>query len=242
MKIAIRGGHNAGAPGAKAILDEVAEDRKYYKSVKNYLEAAGHTVIDVTPERTSTSAEDLNYGVSKANAEKVDLFLSCHINAGGGKGCEVIYVSSKGKEYADKVVNAIASLGFTNRGAKLDSRGLYELKRTNMPAIIIEPFFLDTQSDVDLYNKVGFDELGRVVAEAVGGKAIHPIPSYPGYLIKYNPSKLDSNVKLIQQKLSITADGYFGNQTLQAVQNFQKAHGLQPDGIVGPITWKALFN
>jgi murein L,D-transpeptidase YcbB/YkuD len=111
-----------------------------------------------------------------------------------------------------------------------------------MPAIIIEPFFLDTQSDVDLYNKVGFEELGRVIAEAVGGKAVHPIPSYPGYLIKYNPSKLDSNVKLIQQKLNISADGYFGNQTLQAVQNFQKAHGLQPDGIVGPMTWKALFN
>jgi N-acetylmuramoyl-L-alanine amidase len=242
MKIAIRGGHNEGVPGANGIVNEVTEDRKYYKSVMDYLRAAGHEVIDVTPGRTSTSAEDLNYGVSKANAENADLFLSCHINAGGGKGCEVLYISSKGKEYADKVVKAIADLGFTNRGSKADTRGLYELRKTNMPAIIIEPFFLDTQSDVDLYNKVGFDELGRVIAEAVGGKAAHPIPSYPGYLIKYNPSKKDIPVEMIQLKLDIKADGYFGNQTLQAVQSFQRLHDLQPDGIVGPMTWKALFN
>ena len=35
-------------------------------------------------------------------------------------------------------------------------------------------------------------------------------------------------------------DGIFGNSTKNAVINFQKAYGLEDDGIVGPLTWKAL--
>ena len=37
-------------------------------------------------------------------------------------------------------------------------------------------------------------------------------------------------------------DGHFGRETQQAVAAFQSAAGLQPDGIVGPLTWQALYN
>lgn len=66
--------------------------------------------------------------------------------------------------------------------------------------------------------------------------------SYPNYLIQYNPSKYDSNAVLIQKKLAITADGYFGNNTKNSVMAFQKVKGLTQDGIVGKNTWNALFN
>lgn len=35
-------------------------------------------------------------------------------------------------------------------------------------------------------------------------------------------------------------DGIFGQKTRDAVIRFQRANGLKPDGVVGPITWKAL--
>lgn len=47
-------------------------------------------------------------------------------------------------------------------------------------------------------------------------------------------------VKTLQKKLNITADGIFGKNTVAAVKAYQKANGLTPDGIVGPHTWESL--
>lgn len=47
-------------------------------------------------------------------------------------------------------------------------------------------------------------------------------------------------VKKLQAALHIFIDGDFGPQTEAALKEFQKAHGLVPDGICGPQTWYAV--
>jgi hypothetical protein len=53
-------------------------------------------------------------------------------------------------------------------------------------------------------------------------------------------AKAGYDVKAVQRKLGITADGVVGPQTRRAVKRFQKRNGLAADGVVGPATLKAL--
>lgn len=40
---------------------------------------------------------------------------------------------------------------------------------------------------------------------------------------------------------SVTQDGIFGSATRQAVTAFQRVMRLEPDGVVGPLTWESLY-
>jgi putative chitinase len=55
-----------------------------------------------------------------------------------------------------------------------------------------------------------------------------------------NGSKGD-DVKKLQEKLGLNADGSFGLKTEEAVKGFQLKNGLTPDGIVGPQTWEKIM-
>ncbi len=39
----------------------------------------------------------------------------------------------------------------------------------------------------------------------------------------------------------MVADGKFGPQTEQRIRLFQERNKLTADGVVGPVTWRALF-
>lgn len=49
-----------------------------------------------------------------------------------------------------------------------------------------------------------------------------------------------SDVKWVQKRLGVRADGYFGAVTKQSVMDWQRAHKLKVDGIVGSNTWNSL--
>ena len=50
-----------------------------------------------------------------------------------------------------------------------------------------------------------------------------------------------SDVRLLQEKLRLTADGDFGPGTEAKVKAWQAANGLTADGIVGDVTWSKMF-
>lgn len=50
------------------------------------------------------------------------------------------------------------------------------------------------------------------------------------------------DVKKLQEKLGLPADGSFGPKTADAVKSWQSANGLTADGVVGPATWAKMFS
>lgn len=178
MKICVRGGHTELCTGASALINELTEDRKVKDSVCKYLKQLGHTVLDVTPpvNYTTSSSADLAYGVNKANNWGADLFISIHFNKcydsyNGALGTETcVYFEN---EYGKRIVNALSSLGFKNRGQKVRT-GLYELSHTNMTSVIVETCFVEATEDVALYKRLGPDAIGKTIAEAIANQKIGP--------------------------------------------------------------------
>jgi N-acetylmuramoyl-L-alanine amidase len=171
-----------------AAVGEYDVIRQYAPYVISGLQRLGHNVLDVTPSENNRSLSDsLQYGINKANEWGADLFISCHGNSfnGTAKGCEVVYYpsSTKGKELATNICNEISKLGFYNRGAKSDERGLAELKGTNMTAVIVEPLFVDS-NDMNLFNaqNVGYSIVKGITGQSVETSTpIQPVQSYPNY-------------------------------------------------------------
>lgn len=74
---------------------------------------------------------------------------------------------------------------------------------------------------------------------------------YPGYIITTGASgkvveQLQTFLKTIADNNSavpqVTVDGYYGNQTKNAVLAIQKLQGLEQNGQVGVLTWNAIVN
>lgn len=172
LVIGIDMGHSlSGAgTGASGILSEVVINRKIGKALIGYLKASGHTVVDCSVDYASSTNAQLSGIVTKANVQKLDLFVSIHLNAGGGNGTETYTFSgaSASTKAKAKAVNdaIVGSCGFTNRGIK--EAAFYVLRATNSPAILIEVCFVDSQVDA---NKLDCDAVAKAMFKALTGTA-----------------------------------------------------------------------
>jgi peptidoglycan hydrolase-like protein with peptidoglycan-binding domain len=98
-----------------------------------------------------------------------------------------------------------------------------------------------------VYLYVGVVQLAELVSEGLTYYGIQF--QYPGVL---REGDRGSGVQIVQYMLSVLAqfddallpiqsDGVFGAQTTQAVRQYQAANGLTPDGVVGELTWNAIY-
>lgn len=168
MIIGINAGHTLTAPGTGAIgyLDESTESRKVSNSLIKILKNNGHKVVNCTVDKASSTAAYLSKAVKLANNQSLDLFISIHFNAGGGKGVEAYTWKGKQLKEAISLCENINKLGFKNRGVK-DGSSLYVIKKTKAKAILLEICFTDTKSDADLYKKLGADQIAKEIYKAI---------------------------------------------------------------------------
>ena len=103
---------------------------------------------------------------------------------GRTKGVEVFVYSKNSKAYvaAERICKKIAALGFTNRGVKT-STGLYVLKHTHSPAMLIEVAFVDDKDDADLYRRVGVNAICKAIVEGILNKSVSISASEPASTI-----------------------------------------------------------
>lgn len=173
IKMSGRAGHNKKFPGANGLVNEVTENRKIISCLNYYLNNDKEiNFSNNTPESSTSVIQDLRYSINIANAEKVDLYFSIHINTtskpliNGPVGAECwVYPGNENSLSgcsAKNILKELENLGFLNRGVKY-SASYSELHDTTMPAMIIECFFLNSSTDVELYNILGADEIAYAI-------------------------------------------------------------------------------
>lgn len=223
MKIAIDLGHGVGQDrGASSkYIDEETIIDNVGGLVINKLKALGHTVIEVRPSSATSVSNSLVQRVQKANNNNVDLFVSIHANAGGGKGTEVYTYQGKEVKEARNVLNNICSLGFTNRGIK--GSNLFVINHTTATAMLIEICFIDAQSDVDLYKSVGNEKIADSIVRGLVGTT----------------TTISNISRPVEQKATTTSCKAYDIAILQQELNAQCNANLVVDNIAGPKTLNA---
>lgn len=134
--------------GAYKYLNESREVRRIAYHLLYLLAGTNHEVI---PAIFDASNDNLKEAVTLSNNKKADLFVSIHLNAGGGEGVECYTWKGEKTKVAINICKNIAALGYKNRGVKNGSH-FYVVKNTTAPAVLVECCFVDNKKDAEKYN------------------------------------------------------------------------------------------
>ena len=224
MKINVSAGHNPDgkiACGAVGLLKESTEARRVTNEVVRLLKEQGHTVYNCTCDNGTSQSDVLKKIVAKCNQHSVDLDVSIHFNAGAsaqkkdGKttGIEVLVYreDSKSVAAAQRVAKQISALGFKNRGIKIRD-GLYFLRNTKSPAMLIECCFVDDGDDAALYD---YKKMAAAIVQGITG-------------VKVNDTKTDQ--KQTQKLYKVQVGAYSTRDAAQKVVDKLKKAGF--DGAI----------
>ncbi len=164
-KIVINAGHTKLGVGTGAVgkLYESIETRKIAYELMKQLADTKHEVIPAVFDRHENN---LKAAVEVANNNKADVFISIHLNAGGGHGTEVYTWKARKIDRAIKLCNNLSALGFTNRGVK-DGSSLYVIKNTKCEAILIEVCFVGSDIDFSLFHTHGYEKLAKAIKDSL---------------------------------------------------------------------------
>lgn len=169
--IMLDAGHGGQDPGAVYKGRQEKDDNlKLTLAVGDILKRNG---IDVLYTRTQDIYQTPFEKAQLANQAGVDYFISFHRNSSPQDnqydGVEVLVFDKQGIKYqmAQNIVGALGELGFRELGVK-ERPGLVVLRRTKMPALLIETGFLNSDKDNELFDQK-FEEIAQSIASAILG-------------------------------------------------------------------------
>jgi N-acetylmuramoyl-L-alanine amidase len=144
--------------------------------------------VDVRMSRTTDVTRSLSYRTDDANAWGADIFVSIHINAGGGTGFESYrYPTSNSATVSlhnavhSRVLSRMRTIAsVTDRGMKTNN--YHVLRESRMPAVLTENLFIDRLADANLLKRADFiSAVARGHAEGIAaylGLSSAPPPSF----------------------------------------------------------------
>lgn len=169
--IMLDAGHGGQDPGA------VYEGRQEKNDNLRLALAVGEILknngIDVFYTRTTDIYQTPFEKAQLANQAGVDYFISFHRNSSPKdnqyNGAEVLIYDKSGIKYqmAENILGALGEVGFREIGVK-ERPGLVVLRRTRMPALLIETGFINSDDDNKLFNEK-FNEIAQGIADAILG-------------------------------------------------------------------------
>lgn len=169
--IVIDAGHGGSDPGA------VYEGRREKDDNLSLAIAVGELLsrqgVSVIYTRTTDVYQTPFEKAQMANQADADFFISFHRNSSEDPnqytGVETLVYDNSGikQTMAENINGALSGLGFRNLGVKARP-GLVVLRRTKMPALLIETGFLNNEQDNTLYDEKQ-EEIARAIADAVLG-------------------------------------------------------------------------
>ena len=170
-RIAIDAGHGGSDLGASYKgRNEKDDNLRLALAVGQILEDNG---IDVVYTRTSDVYNTPFEKAMMGNNSDADLFVSIHRNAlptpNTGSGVETLVFNNSGikSEIAGNINNELSKLGFGNRGV-IERPNLVVLKRTKMPAVLVEAGFIDNDYDNMLFD-TKFNQIAQAIARGILG-------------------------------------------------------------------------
>lgn len=176
-RVIVDAGHGGRDPGA-VYGDRKEKDDTLALALElgSILEQNGiDTVYTRTTDIYQTPYEKAQIG----NQSGADLFVSLHRNAsadpGSASGVETLVYDQTGDkvEIAENINEQLASLGFANRGV-ISRPGLVVLRRTNLPAVLVEAGFIDNEADNER-----FDSQFSAVAQSIADGILETIQADP---------------------------------------------------------------
>ena len=169
---ALGGNPDPGCVNSRYHLRECDLAITYGSLCGKYLEAAGCTVKLLQSHNLYGEEPAYPCVVDTANAWPADLFVSIHVNAGGGRGAETFCYDTHGAGgrlaacIQRQLVDSLQTLdgGYADRGVKAHP-SFCVLRQTTMPAVLVETGFIDSD-DITILTQHG-DDIARALARGV---------------------------------------------------------------------------